>query len=410
MQQSMRFSCWSAGSLVALLGMMTTPAMALPQLAVGPNAVVPDGAPLPVARASANAACDSLGECGRICPSPGSSMIGDFGYDTTHDRFAVVDVTRPDGVFWMDPQSCTVMDYAAYAGVSQRGCAVDNDNGSVYTAGWNDETIWHLDHAFGVLGSQFFGEAYSGLAVDEANRLLYAVTNASCDELIEYAIEADGSVTATGNRRAVPWATFSNGHSSASLEYDDYSGTFMIINQDSNSMEYFQLQAGELVSVGACRLPLYKGWGFGLDFATVELRVANARFLACDFPVIAMEPDEMICGGGSLPDFVISYDALVSSFVAGGGGPIGAVVRNNTDMGHKKALWLTVMGRDLPVGTAVTFPPGESSYYAGVVNQGAPIPAGDHFAVLNLGDAVGGPVDARTVIVLTVHDPGLVAH
>ncbi len=408
MQQSMRFSCWSAGSLIALLGMMTTPATASPQLAVGPNAVVPDGAPLPVARVSANAACDNLGECGQICPSSGSVFIGDFGYDATNDRFAVVDVTTVDGVFWMDAQSCTIGDYAAYAGVSQRGCAVDNDNGSVYTASWNDDSIWHLDKAFGVLGSQYFGEAYSGLAVDEADRLLYAMTNADPDELIEYAIEADGSVTATGNRWTVPWATFSDGYSSASLEYDDCSSTFMTINQDSNSMEYFQLQAGELVSVGACTLPVGFGWGFGLNFATVELKVADIAAFACDFPVISVEPDEMICGGGSLPDFMISYDPLASGFVGSGGGPIGAVVRNNTDMGHTKTLWLTVMGRDLPVGTPVLFAPGASSYYAGVADQGVPIPAGDYTAVLNLGDAVGGTADASTEIVLTVHEPGLV--
>jgi hypothetical protein len=402
----MRLISWSTVRLFTLMG-MSVPALAASQIAIGPNAVVPDGAPLPVARATANAACDNLGECGRICPSGGSLFIGDFAYDLTHDRFAVIDVSSSASIFWMDAQTCKIGNYGAYVGDSQRGCAIDNDDGSVYTASWSDDTIWHLDSSFNVLGSQYFGEGYAGLAVDEANRLLYASTNGDPDELIEYAIQGDGSVSATGNRWMIPWATFSNGFSTASLEFDDCSSTFMIINQDSNSMEYFQLQGGNLVSVGACTLPVGFGWGFGLNFATVELKVADIASFFCDFPVISVAPDEMICGGGELPDFVISYDPLASAFIGSGGGPIGAVVRNNTDMAHAKALWVTVMGQEMPLGNAVLFPPGPSTFYAGVEDQGIQIPAGDYTAYLNLGDAVGGPADATTEFTAIINEPGM---
>ncbi len=183
-------------SVALLMTIPALPAFATSDLAVGPDAVVPAGAPLPHSHVpQVDAACDNLGLCGVIRPSADTGFIGDFAYDIANDRFAVVDVpVGGDGVFWMDGQSCAVGDYVAYAGVSQRGCAIDNDNGVVYTASWNDGTIWRLDLYFNVLGSQFFHESYAGLAVDEAGKMLYAVTSSRPDELIAYAIQPDGSV------------------------------------------------------------------------------------------------------------------------------------------------------------------------------------------------------------------------
>ena len=132
--------------------------------------------------------------------------------------------------------------------------------------------------------------------MDEENQLLYCSTNSNPDELIEYSINADASVTATGNRWPIPWQEVSTGNASASLEYDDCSQTFISINQDANAVEYFQIQSGNLVGTGSCLLSLGFGWGFGLDFASLELKVADIESLSCDFPVVSIEPDDAICG------------------------------------------------------------------------------------------------------------------
>lgn len=292
-----------------LMAVITGSALGASNLAVGPNAVVPDGAPLPSASgAHIDSACDNLGSCGDICPNVGSVFVGDFAYDESTGGFVVVDVVTPDGIFRMGSGGCDVTDYASYAGVSQRGCAVDNATGDVYTASWNDQTIWHLDGGFNVLGSQILGQSYAGLAVDETNRLLYAATNASPDQLIEYSINSDGSVSATGNSWDIPWQATSDGFSAAALEYDDCSSTFMSINQDANVMEYFRLASGGLVGAGSCPLPQSFGWGFGLDFASVELNVADIAAFACDFPIGLVEPDPAICGSSQELGLAITGD------------------------------------------------------------------------------------------------------
>ncbi len=394
-------------SVAMLVTIPALPALAASNLAVGPNAVVPAGAPLPHSYVpQADAACDNLGLCGEICPSGSSIFIGDFAYDIANDRFAVVDVPAADGIFWMDGQSCAVGDYVAYAGLSQRGCGIDNDNGVVYTGSWNDSTIWRLDLNFNVLGSQYFGEAYAGLAVDEAGEMLYAMTNASSDELIAYAIQPDGSVQPTGDRWTIPWGGPSDGYSSASLEYDDCSGTFMSINQDANTIEYFQIQSGALINVGYCALPLGFGWGFGLNFATVELKVADIQAFACPFPVMGVQPEDMICGGGEVPDLSIRYDPLTSTAVRFYNMPAGALVRNNTDAALTRVMWahLDFPAFDLLLGS-YTFPPGQSQVYenAGPIT----VPTGTYSGQLNLSETFMGTPDASSGFSFDITNKGI---
>lgn len=393
--------------LVASLG-AAVPAFAVQHVAEGPNAMVPAGAPLPELTARCDTACDNLGECGSICPSPATVFIGDFAYDQANNRFAVIEVVNPDGIFWMDADDCTIGLHGTFSGVSQRGCGYDNDTGIVYSASWNDNMIWWLDDEFNVLGNAQFGEGYAGLAVDETNRLLYATTNSYVDELIEYNIQGNGAVAPTGNRWIVPWRGFSNGYSTASLEYDDCSKTFMMINQDANTMEYFQLQGGNLVNISYCALPLGVGWGFGLNAESVELKVADVSSLACFFPIISVEPEEIICGGGAVPDLRIAYQSLSSKFVGSGGGPIGVSVHNNTSGILEKVLWMNIAHRlTVPLGNPASFPPGVSTFYAGVEDQGVRVPAGEFPAQILIGDEFLGPADDTTDILLEVVVPGI---
>ncbi len=394
---------------VALLALATFPALASTRpVAVGPDAVVPDGTPLPATRAGAESICDEIGLCGAICPSPYTVFIGDFAYDSANARFAVIDVGTPAGVFWMDGASCAISQHVASAGPSQRGCAYDNDTGVVYVAGWNDHTIHRLDSNFSLLGSQALGEAYAGLAVDEQHRLLYAISIAGFDELIEYAINGDGSVTPTDRRWDVPWGGFSDGSASAALEYDDCSQTFMSVNQDAGTMEYFRLQANELVNTGFCPLPQGMPWGFGLDFASVELKVSDIASLSCDFPVESVEPDDAICGGGIGPEFDISYGAMTQLFVGSGGGPASVLVRNLTDQSAQKVLWLSAPPNIVvPLGVASTFPPGSNWFYTGVDELPPFVAPGDYSGTVNLGDAVGGAADASVPMSFTVVAEGL---
>ena len=397
-----------ARAKVALLIALPAPAaFAAGSLAHGPNAVVPDGAPLPAPYvAHADAACDNLGTCGVICPSGGSVFIGDFAYDLANDRFAVIDVTSPDGIFWMDASTCVVESYGDYAGISQRACGYDNVNSVIYTASWNDETIWRLDDDFNVLGSQFFGEGYAGLPVDEDGTRLFAATNASPDMLIEYSIEPDGSVTPTGESWAFPWGGFSDDFSAASLEYDDCSETFMSINQDANTMEYFQIQGGALVNTGYCPLPLSFGWGFGLNFASVDLKVADIASFACDFPIISVEADEAICGSGEIPDLTIRYDPIMSTAVQGYVLPYGAKIKNNTDQTLTRTVWVEL---DFPHAKvdlgSYDFAPGTNQLYG---NAGPlPMPAGTYVGQAHLAESFQGTPEASDDISYDVVNPGI---
>jgi hypothetical protein len=394
-------------SVAILVAIPALPAFAASNLATGPNAVVPAGAPLPSSYVpQANAACDNLGLCGEICPDGSTIFVADFAYDIANDRFAVVDVPSVDGIFWMDGKSCAVSDYTAYAGISQRGCALDNDNGVVYTGSWNDLTIWRLDMNFRVLGSQYIGESFAGLAVSEEDDLLYAATNAETDELIEYAILVDGSLDATGNRWPMPWGGFSDGYSAASLEYDDCSQTFISINQDANTAEYFQLQGDSLVNVGYCALPLGFGWGFGLNFSTVELKVADIQSFACPFPVISIEPDEMICGGGEVPDLSLRYNPLTSTAIRFYKMPSSVFVKNNTEGPLTRVLWahLDFPAFDLYLGTYL-FHPGESQIYenAGPIT----VPTGTYRGQVHLSETYMGAPDASADFSFYIKNKGI---
>ncbi len=104
------------GIVAAMVTISLAQARAATDLAIGPNAVVPAGAPMPASHLpGAQAACDHLGICGAICPSGGSFFVADFAYDKANDRFAVIDVTSPDGIFWLDAASCQIGDYGSFA-------------------------------------------------------------------------------------------------------------------------------------------------------------------------------------------------------------------------------------------------------------------------------------------------------
>jgi len=386
---------------------IVSPAFGATEIAVGPNAVVPDGAPLPESYVTHDEdACDLLGQCGVICPNAASVFIGDFAYDASTGGFVVVDVVTPDGIFRMDSGACNITDYASYAGVSQRGCGIDNDTGNVYTGSWNDQTIWQLDNDFNVLGSQNFGEPFAGIAVDEAARMLYAVINASPDQLVEYAILDDGSLEPSGNRWEVPWQAFSDGFTAAALEFDDCSSTFMSINQDANAMEYFRLEGGALVGAGSCDLPLGFGWGFGLDFANVDLKIADIGAFSCDFPVETVEPDAAICGGGDIADLTLRYNSLASFAVRGENMPFGASIRNNTDGTLNRQLWVTLNNPPLTVPLGFfDFAPGGSDLYG--AGGPIPLPPGTYNATMNIGEAAGGTPDASADFSFILNRPGV---
>ena len=400
----MRLKTLSA--FVLTLGFAAT-TLAAPKLAVGPNAVVPDGAPLPAAYTTHDASCDLLGNCGDICPNPSSIFIGDMGYDIAAGVFYAIDVVTPDGIFTIDG-SCVTGAEGAFAGVSQRGCAYDNTNGVIYTNSWNDQTIWYVDTDYNVIGSSFQGESFAGAAVDEANGLLYCSTNASPDQIIEYSINADASPTATGNRWDIPWQEFSDGYSAASLEYDDCSETFILVNQDANAAEYFSLDGGNLVAAGSCPLPASFAWGFGLDFASVTLKVADVAAFACDFPILEVEPDAAICGGGDVPDFRISYVAATNTFVNVFGGGFGAQVSNNTGRTVSKRVWLSIdqPAQTVPLGPARNFPAGSSMFYGGVDTHPALAP-GAYSGSINIGDVPGGTPDASAAFSTDVVNAGI---
>ncbi len=379
-----------------------------PSFATGPNDVVPEGAPLPASPPHTESTCDHLDICGAICPTPQSAFVADFAYDRANDRFAAVDVVSAGGVFWMAAESCVIDGYASFAQISQRGCAYDNDGETVYVAGWSDNTLYRLDAELNLTGSQTIAEPIAGLAVDEERDLLYASTNFDPDELIEYSIGEDGSVDPTGRRWPVPWGGYSETHSTASLEYDDCSGTFMMINQDANTMEYFQLREGDLVRKAHCALPLGYGWGFGLNSATVELEIVDVASFSCHFPIVRVEPDEAICGDGATPDFGATYEELASSFVGNDGGPMAVRVRNSTGRDATRVLWLSLAPNvDVPLSQATAFPPGTHVFNTGVLGTDLPVPAGEHSATINLGETIGGEADASVAVDFTIVAPGV---
>ncbi len=394
------------GIVAAMVTISLAQARAATDLAIGPNAVVPAGAPMPASHLpGAQAACDHLGICGAICPSGGSFFVADFAYDKANDRFAVIDVTSPDGIFWLDAASCQIGDYGSFAGVSQRGCAIDNISGIIYTASWNDHTVWRLDKGFNVLGSQLFSEDFGGLALDEERSRLYAATTADPDELIEYEIGLDGEITPTGERWPIPWGAFNDGYSTASLEYDDCSETFMAINQDANEVEYFKLQGSSLVSTGHCPLPGGVGWGFGLDFARATLSVADIASHSCDFPIVSLAPDGAICGGG-IDDLAMRYEPLLSTAVQGYAIPYGATINNGTDAALTRTLWIELDSPPVQVSLGPLFlPPGSSRLFgfAGAL----PMPIGTYSGSAHLGTSFMGEPEASTSFEFDLAAPGL---
>ncbi len=180
----------------------------------------------------------------------------------------------------------------------------------------------------------------------------------------------------------------------------------MIINQDANAIEYFRLEGGELAGAGACDMPLGFGWGFGLDFANVDLKIADIGAFACDFPIETIEPDPAICGGGEVPDLKIRYSSLVGFAVRGFSVPFGAGVRNNTAGALTRELWVTLNKppATLPLGS-YTFAPGSNQMYT---NAGTiPLPPGTYEATLNIGESVGGTPDDSADFSLAVEKPGV---
>ncbi len=178
----------------------------------------------------------------------------------------------------------------------------------------------------------------------------------------------------------------------------------MSINQDTDTIEYFQIQSGALVNVGYCALPVGDGWGFGLDFATVKLKVVDN--LAFPFPVFDVQPEDMICGGGEVPDLTIRYIPLTSTAVRFYNMPSGALVTNNTDGALTRVMWahLDFPAFDLLLGT-YTFPPGESQVYenAGPIT----LPAGTYRVQLNLSETFVGTPDASSDISFNITNKGI---
>ena len=135
----------------------TASALGSPRLAVGPNAVVPDGAPLPLAYNNHGAGCNALGTCGSICPSLGSVFIGDMGYDIAAGQFYVIDVNSAFSIFTMDG-NCALGPEFQTPGQPQRGCAYDNSNGVIYTNSWVDQKLWYYDTSYNLIGSESLKE------------------------------------------------------------------------------------------------------------------------------------------------------------------------------------------------------------------------------------------------------------
>jgi hypothetical protein len=357
------------------------------------------------------ALCEEVDGGGGICPGGSSVFVADLAYSSDRHRFAAVDVPfKGDGIFWMDAGDLGLSGYSSYAGVSQRGCAFDGSTGTLYTSGWNDQTLWRLDQDFGVLGAWFLGENVAGLAVDEGARRLYASTNDAVDEIVEFALEEDGSATPTGGRWAIPWILGADGFAAAALEYDDASGTFVLVNQDAGSVEYFELREDELVPVSACEPPGESPWGIGLDFSAVELALVDAGAHACDFQLRRVEPDSSIVGGAEPSGWVVADLRIASAVVGSAGGPLGLEVRNHGGEPVERALWLTLDAAPelvLPLSSAL-FPAGASVLYTGVLPVDAPVlPPGSYTGWIHLGEDQGAPPDASAHLLVELVAPGL---
>ena len=358
-----------------------------------------------------DASCDNLGTCGTIYgPASDGVFLGDFAFNCNTREFAVTEVGGGDNFFTMtedcdESGSYFYHDPSLY--YSGRGLGYHQFEDVYFASSWNWYTTYALNTNFEVIASTYDGGAGAGNAVDEENGFLYQTTNSDPDMLVEFTINGDYTITATGNSWSVPWACGSDGYDMASLDYDDNSGYFFCINQYSNSLEWFSLSGGNLVSEGCCPLSgISLGWGFGSNGETVK--VADVSSFAAPFPVYDVDaPLSGKCEGGPA-DWMLSYNALTDEGVNGCGVPISATVKNNTGAPAAKFIWVTTdpPSASLSLGS-FTFADGSNSWYGCIPVNKLNIPSGTYDLLLAIGDTVGGAADDMDDFSATLVDPGV---
>lgn len=357
----------------------------------------------------ADAACDNLGLCGNVTgPGGTAAFLGDFAFNCNTLEFAVTEVGGTDNLFTMS-EDCVETGFGYHDPVlyaSGRGLAYHQDEDVYFASSWNWYTTYALDTGFNVIATTYDGMAGAGNAVDEENGFLYQSTNSSPDQLVEYTINADYTVTQT-QLWDIPWACGSDGYDSASLDYDDASGYFFIINQGFNALEWFSLSGGALVSEGCCYLSgISFGWGFGTTDEVVKITDIAAFYPP--FPVYDVEaPLEGKCGGEPIP-WRITYSGFCEEGVNGCGFPIAATVKNNTLAAETKIIYVTT---NPPSGKLVldtaSFPIGTNTWYGCIPINMLSIPSGTYDLLLVVADSPGSVPDAEDEFTVILNDAGL---
>ena len=131
--------------------------------------------------------CDiSRDNCGVIGVGQALGWAGDGAYNSIEGTMFIVDVASVDAVYQVDPATCAFVSGSygtTAAGISQRGCGYDSVNHEFWVGSWNyPETLYQHSAVFPytlVSATAVPGVGIAGIAIDAANRLLFALTNAN---------------------------------------------------------------------------------------------------------------------------------------------------------------------------------------------------------------------------------------
>jgi hypothetical protein len=187
------------------------------------------------------ASCDiSRDNCGSITPSSASVFVADGALNTQEGTLFFVDVpSGADGVFQLDPATCSVISgtyYSVNFGLSQRGIGYDANRHEFWVNSWNDYYCNQHDATppYSQIAANYVGLAGAGGAVDPANDYLFIGTNSYPDMVYVYDISSGGLGSQLG-AWSVPWATGTDGYDMAGMGFDDDSGNLVMVNQYGNN-------------------------------------------------------------------------------------------------------------------------------------------------------------------------------
>lgn len=234
--------------------------------------------------------CGFVRQCGDSLKPPGyTAFIADGTWNPDRGLFYFVEVGGDHYLFSFDPDSCNVLEYVSppeFATLATRGICYNTNDSTVWTGDWFRRILHFTDLPECDLIQEFdLPYDIAGLAIDQENQHMWAITNDEFDQFFEFDISSGTPILIQGPID-VPWQTEFDGWDGAGLEYDQERHLLIAVNQlwahEGNYVELFQdldpAGASGVAPAGYCKMgpPTTFGWGIGYiegtdEFLTVDL-------------------------------------------------------------------------------------------------------------------------------------------